>query len=90
MVIKIYWGLMLVFTLTTDVLIEEVGVSIMFGVFLGFSVGSFFFFRSKMVETRGVPKKEIKQLINRNEFIWENSEILFSKTLKHVANQGQT
>jgi MFS family permease len=57
MILKIYWGLMIVFTLTTDLLIEEVSVTIMFGVFFGFSLISFLFFRKKMVETKDVPKK---------------------------------
>lgn len=65
-VIQTYWGLMVVLTLTTDLLIEEVGLPIMFGIFFVGSALCLRYFQQKMIETKGVPKKEIKSLIERD------------------------
>lgn len=82
LIIQIYWGLMIVVTLTIDLLIEEVSIPIMFGMFFLSSALCLKFFHKKMVETKGVPKKEIKSLIEKNEFIWESSEYIFSQSVK--------
>lgn len=82
LIIQIYWGLMIVLTLTIDLLIEEVNIPIMFGIFFICSCACLRFFQKKMVETKGVPKKEIKSLIEKNEFVWESSEYIFSQSIK--------
>lgn len=82
LIIQIYWGLMIAVTLTVDLLIEEVSIPIMFGIFFISSALCLRFFHKKMIETKGVPKKEIKSLIEKNEFIWESSEYIFSQTIK--------
>lgn len=82
LVIQVYWGLMILLTLTTDILIETIGLPIMFGIFFICSLLSLKFFHKKMIETKDVPKKEIKSLLEKNEFIWESSEYIFSQSIK--------
>ena len=60
LILKIYWGLMVLFTLSTNILIERISISVMFGIFFVCSLISFIFFYCKIVETKNIPKKEIK------------------------------
>jgi hypothetical protein len=57
MVIAAYWGVMVLFTCTTDYFIEEMDISAMFFVFFACSALSLVYFCKKMVETKDVPRK---------------------------------
>jgi len=49
MVIAVYWGMMILFTFTTDFLIEEMDISMMFFIFFGCSALSLVYFFKKMI-----------------------------------------
>ena len=56
-VIAAYWGVMVIFTFTTDFLIEEMDISLMFFIFFACSALSLAYFCRRMVETKGASKK---------------------------------
>ena len=80
LILKIFWGLMIILTLSTDILVERISVSFMFGIFFVCSFISFIFFYCKIVETKDIPKKEIKERIRNSEIQWESSNFLEYKT----------
>ena len=51
-------------------------------VFFACSSISLVLFNNRMIETKGVPKKQIKELLNQRDFVWESSDILFGEKLK--------
>jgi hypothetical protein len=70
LVIIVYWGLVTVVTLVSDVLIERMEIEYIFLLFGVCSVFCYVLLYLRMIETKDVPRKKIRELIEGTKTEW--------------------
>lgn len=81
-VLAAYWGTTVILTISTELFLSYIDFSVLLNIFFACSSIAFIFFNRKMIETKGVPKKNIKEMMNEKDFIWESSDILFQERIR--------